>query len=271
MTADALNRGFTTLTPRVLPFVRGNEATLSLHFNLGTIQSRMVRQKPFDLDLPYTRTMMGFLLFLPQPTHILMIGLGGGSLAKFCYRNLPETRMTVVEIDPLVVAMRQQFLIPGDDARLSVVCADGAAFVRDAKPEFDVILVDGFDAGGQSDALTTQAFYDHCHQCLSGHSLMVVNLDKGHPDHACFVQRIRQTYADQVLILDVDERDNCIVLAGKGVSLAASDMNLSAALGHHRPDVQSQLKGEFERILRVLHKLEPLATEPGLRFPQLTL
>jgi hypothetical protein len=27
------------------------------------------------------------------------IGLGGGSLAKFCYRHLPNSRITVVEIN----------------------------------------------------------------------------------------------------------------------------------------------------------------------------
>jgi hypothetical protein len=85
-----------------------------------------------------------------------------------------------------------------------------------------------------------------------------------------FVQRIRQAFADQVLMLDVDERDNCIVLAGKGVSLAASDMSLNAALDHHAADVQSQLRSEFERILRVVHKLEPLAPDVSLQFPELT-
>ena len=270
MTADVLSTDLANVEPLALPFVRADESTLSLHFNLSTTQSRMVSQRPFDLDLPYTKTMMGFLLALPRPAHILMIGLGGGSLAKFCYRHMPETRMTVVEINPYVKAMRQRFLIPDDDTRFSVVCADGAAFVRDARPEFDVILVDGFDAQGQASALSTQAFYDHCRRCLTGHSLMVVNLDEGHPDHLLFVQRIRQAFADQVLMLDVDERDNCIVLAGKGVSLAASDMSLNAALDHHAANVQSQLRSEFERILRVVHKLEPLAPDVSLRFPGLT-
>ena len=179
--------------------------------------------------------------------------------------------MTVVEINPYVKAMRQRFLIPDDDTRFSVVCADGAAFVRDARPEFDVILVDGFDAQGQASALSTQAFYDNCHRCLTGPSLMVVNLDEGHPDHLLFVQRIRQAFADQMLMLDVDERDNCIVLAGKGVSLAASDMSLNAALDHHVPDMHSQLRNEFERILRVVNKLEPLAPDAVLQFPGLSL
>ena len=35
-----------------------------------------------------------------------MIGLGGGSLVRFCHRHLPHSRMTVVEINPAVVALR---------------------------------------------------------------------------------------------------------------------------------------------------------------------
>ena len=108
MTADVPGTNLPNVVPLALPFVRADESTLSLHFDLSTTQSRMVRQRPFDLDLPYTKTMMGVLLALPRPAHILMIGLGGGSLAKFCYRHMPETRMTAVEINPFVKAMRRE-------------------------------------------------------------------------------------------------------------------------------------------------------------------
>ena len=123
------------------PFVHDDQVTRSLQFTPHGVQSMMCCQRPFDLEVAYTKTMMGFLLAQPHPVHILMIGLGGGSLAKFCYQNLPQTRITVVEINPHVIAMRQQFLIPEDDERLRVVCADGVHFVRDAPPGFDVVLV----------------------------------------------------------------------------------------------------------------------------------
>ena len=80
----------------------------------------MQTQDPHALDLQYTRTMTGFLSFKPKPRHIGMIGLGGGSLAKFCHRYLPSARIEIVEINPHVLALRDEFWIPPDDARLTI-------------------------------------------------------------------------------------------------------------------------------------------------------
>ena len=52
----------------------------------------MSLDEPDALVTAYTRKMMAFLLFNPAPKRIAMVGLGGGSLAKFCYRNLPKPR-----------------------------------------------------------------------------------------------------------------------------------------------------------------------------------
>ncbi|MFP3747784.1 spermidine synthase, partial [Achromobacter sp. SIMBA_011] len=84
---------------------------------------------PVRLELGYTRVMMGFLLLQPAPARISMLGLGGGSLAKYCYRHLPDSAMEAVEINPQVIALRDVFRIPHDDARFAVVCADGADYV----------------------------------------------------------------------------------------------------------------------------------------------
>ncbi len=86
----------------------------------------MICDAPCELVVPYTRTMMGFLLFAPQPTNIVVIGLGGGSIPKYCHRYLPQSSVTVTEINPQVVALREVFRIPPDDERLRVLCEDGA-------------------------------------------------------------------------------------------------------------------------------------------------
>ncbi len=113
------------------PYVRIHSDSISLHFENEYVQSLMSCHNPDRLEIPYTKTMMAFLLAKPQPEHILMIGLGGGSLAKFCYKHLPNTRITVVEINSDVIALRYLFNVPDDGDRFRVVCADGAAFVRD--------------------------------------------------------------------------------------------------------------------------------------------
>ena len=85
----------------------------TLHVGGEAIQSAMRLGEPFSLALDYTRCMMGFLLFHPQPRAALMIGLGGGSLAKFFHRYLRKTRVRVVELDPRIVsAARSQFALP---------------------------------------------------------------------------------------------------------------------------------------------------------------
>ena len=71
------------------PLVHEKDGELSLHFGFPTIQSRMLKADPEHLVLDYTRTMMGFLLFQPKPVRIAMIGLGGGSLAKYCTDDFP--------------------------------------------------------------------------------------------------------------------------------------------------------------------------------------
>ena len=63
----------------------------SLLANWAYVQSAMSITDPYRLMLEYTQAMMGFLLFNPSPKTIEIIGLGGGSLAKYCHKFVPES------------------------------------------------------------------------------------------------------------------------------------------------------------------------------------
>ncbi|WP_338412996.1 transferase [uncultured Sphaerotilus sp.] len=203
----------------VRPYVYQDQARTvrALHFSLSEIQSRMRMDDPDGLDLAYTQRMMGFLLWQPRPASIALIGLGGGSLVKFCHRHLPGSTLRVAEINPHVIALRDDFGIPPDSARLRVVCQDGAVLVRDPPQRFDVLLVDGFDWEGLPDALCSQAFYDDCAGALTDTGWLVANLPSSasQPLFAVHVARIRQTFgADAVLVVGDGERGtNSVVLA----------------------------------------------------------
>src|SRR5207245_2366502 len=96
----------------------------------NAIQSAMRLDAPDRIELDYVRAMMAFLLFHPSPRDVLLVGLGGGSMARFIHQRLPRTRVTVVEIDPGVVTVaRRYFRFPEEDARLQIVIGDGAEAV----------------------------------------------------------------------------------------------------------------------------------------------
>jgi len=234
------------------PFVFSADGHKSLYFTLDQLQSRMCSAHPDQLEVDYTRTMMGFLLFNSRPARIAMIGLGGGSLLKFCYRHLPNSQLTMVEINPKVIALRHEFEVPQDPQRIELVCADGADFVRDAAANnatgYDVLLVDGFDSEGLAPSLCSQRFYNDCYQALSPQGVMVANLHHDDPQHALFTARIRLAFDGNLLEVASQEKSNSILFARKGSPISIDDIRQSNPLKNFDPEVRTQLQREFARI-----------------------
>lgn len=187
----------------------------SLHFSGGTVQSSMRVSDPFDLDLSYTRAMMGFLLFNAKPRHILLVGLGGGSLSKYCYRQFPQARVTTLEISQDVIALRDEFLVPQDDERFHVVHTDACDYLAHGKAQADVILLDGYDATGLPDCLCSESFYSSCWRALATPGVLVANLWGGETHRTRFVDRLRTVFNGRVWWCRPVDSSSLIVFAVK--------------------------------------------------------
>jgi spermidine synthase len=186
----------------------------SLHIGSDTIQSSMRIARPNDLELAYTRSMMAFLLFNERPDRVLMIGLGGGSLAKFVYHRMPETVTEAVEINPQVVAVaRRLFEVPVADERLIVRVCDGAEFVSREGPAFGAVLVDGYDGEAQVAELSSGAFYQACGRRLDKNGVLVVNLWGSDRRFNDYLERIEAAFPAGTLCLPADKPGNVIVIA----------------------------------------------------------
>jgi len=196
------------------PIVRTEGDRRTLEFAPGDIQSAMRLSRPTALVLPYTRAMMGFVLLRPLPRHIVLVGLGGGSLVKFCHRHLPKARITVLEERADVIALRSHFGVPPDDARLRVLHCDGAAWLALAAPaSADVVLVDGFQGGGVPDALASAAFYADCRRALMPGGVLVANLLSYDPDYVTALQRLHGAFDGALCWLSGIAGTNAIVFA----------------------------------------------------------
>ncbi len=200
------------------PIVHETALSKSMVFSDIDIQSRMSVARPDELQFEYTRLMMGVLLFQPKPKRILMVGLGGGSLAKFCYKHLPEAHITVVEINPHVIALRQSFFIPDDDARFQVMQMDAAHFMAQTEQTFDVVFVDGFDQHGMPEQLCSPQFYSDCRRVLNVGGVAVANLHRFSAYRDVYVDRIEATFDGALWIVNAPGTTNCVVFAMQGFS-----------------------------------------------------
>lgn len=212
------------------------DGLLSLHFEAASVQSRMDPAAPARLTLGYTRTMMGAALLLlgPAPGRIAMIGLGGGSLVKYCREHLPEAVIEVAEISAEVIALRERFCVPADSDYLRVLCTDGAAFVATTGAgDWDLLLVDGFGPGGQPPQLGSQRFYDDCRAALGPDGLLVANLSGSDPKLDLYLGRLETAFG-RVLHVPAADSDNRIAIAGRAV--ATPDGRLGARLKRLAPE-----------------------------------
>ncbi|MGU7776091.1 spermidine synthase [Burkholderia sp. MR1-5-21] len=197
------------------PVVLETRHAVSLHFDHFATQSFMSVRNPEKLALGYTRVMMGFLLLQPAPGRICMIGLGGGSLAKYCYRHLPEVAIDAVEISPEVIALRDVFRIPADDARFMVICADGADYVTKAGVRTDVILLDAFVADGMPGRCADIAFFAACRERLSDAGVLVINFTDDDPALPMHVERLQSVFGSSFAIVRCGDDSNFVAFAWK--------------------------------------------------------
>lgn len=232
--------------------VRERHGVRTLHLGSDTIQSAMQVADPDALELAYTRAMMAFLLFVAPPARALMIGLGGGSLAKFMYRRLPQTRLCVVEVDPAVVEVaRRYFALPADDDRLAVVVDEGTRYVERATEPVDVLLIDAYDGRSLAQALSADTFYAGARAALSPQGVLVMNLWASDRAFDRNVQRIERAFSNRCLCLPAERPGNVIVFA-----FASQPARLDwAQLRAHAVQLQEGYGLDFLRFVRDLQKM----------------
>ena len=141
-------------------------------------QSCYDERKPKQMVFLYARMMMASLLLNPQPSRILMIGLGGGTLPMALGELYPQAEMHVVEIDPAVVRVaREHFgFDPGPQVR--IFTQDGRVFVKRAVQRgetYDLIMLDAFNGDYIPEHLMTQEFLEEVASLLTPDGVLAAN------------------------------------------------------------------------------------------------
>ena len=202
------------------PYIIESNKFKALYFDSESTQSLMDMQAPMRLVVSYTETMMGFLLFHDDPKKIAMIGLGGGSLAKYCHHHLQDASILVLENNPKVIALKDKFHVPTNSSRFQVLEADGAAYLRSTEDKFDVLLVDGYTKSGQASQLCSEDFYASCSACLNSNGVLVINFSGAVGLNQVYQERIDRIFDYPSVLVAEDDRMNQILFASNSSILS---------------------------------------------------
>jgi spermidine synthase len=180
----------------------------------------MLVDSPTVLVHEYIQRMMAWMLFV-EPTSVsqrqaLQLGLGAGSLTKFCHKEL-RMKTTAVELNPQVLhACRGWFKLPADNTRMQVVLGDAAQVIQ--QPHWlgavDALQVDLYDEEAAAPVLDTEDFYANCRKVLSDEGCMTVNLFGYHSSFQRSVEKMAAAFGRDALWAFKPTREgNTVVLA----------------------------------------------------------
>jgi len=150
----------------------------SLHFGTPPRQSALALDDPDHLELPYVRAMLSALVFHHDPRRALVMGLGGGTLARFLLSQFPQCRVDAVELRPRVVDLARTYFALPDDVRLSIHLGDATGYVQSptSTDPYDLILVDAYDHVGMDPRLIAAEFFGPCTKLLAPAGVLAINL-----------------------------------------------------------------------------------------------
>jgi spermidine synthase len=141
-------------------------------------QSCIDLTRPHLLVFEYTQMMLAALFLNPQPKHILIIGLGGGTLPMTLERLLPDAQIDSVEIDPAVVRVAQKYFGFHADEHLHVTEQDGRVYVRQAVRagrRYDLVMLDAYDNQYIPEHMLTREFLTEVRSLLQPGGILAAN------------------------------------------------------------------------------------------------
>jgi len=213
------------------PTLSESDGIRYLHFGSEWVQGAMRMAEPAELVLEYTAQMMAWLLFLDPPREgaVGMLGLGAGSLARYCLKHT-RSEVVVVEWNPQVTAVCRMFFRLPAPRRLAVHHADAGDWVQDPAHAgtCPVLMVDLYDAEARGPVRDSVAFYRGCRQVLGEVGVLSVNLFGRHESYARNIANLERAFEGRLLRLPEIDAGNQIVLAFSGPPLAVPAAQLMA-------------------------------------------
>ncbi|WP_038180310.1 spermidine synthase [Vibrio rhizosphaerae] len=169
----------------------------------------------------YSQMVMGGLLLNPQPTRILLIGLGGASIPNVLTQLYPDAEMDIVELDPGVVKVARDYFHFKETPHTSVAVADGRVFVKRAllrKKKYDFIILDAFTGDYIPEHLMTREYLQEVQRLMTEDGVLVANTWSSSRLYAHESETYRQVFGPffNFKIKQEQNYGNRIIIVGNG-------------------------------------------------------
>ncbi len=156
--------------------------TRKLYFDSPIEQSCLYLNAPMTLNFEYQQKIIELLLAFAancknnRPIRVLMLGMGGGSIAHHLFQSYAGLQMTVVELRQAVIDCAYRFFQLPDEPEIEVVQANAIDYIAHNQHAYDAIIVDIFDANGLPSEISQPAFLTGLLKNIKTPGSLILNL-----------------------------------------------------------------------------------------------
>ena len=239
----------------------------ALHFlgesDIDVVETQIDLRAPHRLQHAYAQTAMAALLYRPEASSCLLIGLGGGAMVRFLEHHFARLRLDVVEIDPVVVRVAREFFHTAESAQTRIQVADGREFLERGGARYDLILIDAHlhpdprtDRSGHPLSLQGADFHRSVRERMNPRGIVMFNLIRGR-DSDAYLASIRRAFA-AVDVYRPADTGNVIVFAASDALAGESELRQRAQAFDRRGGYGFS----FERLLDARERRAPGFSSP---------
>lgn len=150
----------------------------------GGIQSAVYQDGDDELVFWYTRELARVIV--PRaPQRILVLGGGAFTLPQYLARELPSSQIDVVEIDPALESIAEEYFYYDNPQNVKLIFNDARAYVNQNKEPYDVVVVDTYGDSQIPFALTTREYVASLARQVKPDGLVLANIVAGTAGGAC--------------------------------------------------------------------------------------
>ncbi len=160
----------------------------------------------------------GFVRNIPdlgKDDRVLILGLGGGTIAKLLTKKFGPIAIDGVEIDPLIVELGQKYL-DFNEKNVNIINDDALKFLDETRYKYNMVAVDLFAHGDVAVGAESAEFFQKVKQVLVEGGVVVINkIFTGRDELKEYVDFVSTIFnkTDIMLVRGSTSTDNVVVYA----------------------------------------------------------
>lgn len=164
----------TSSSYQVVEATRNGEPVRLIKTGPRVAQSGVYVDKPDELVFWYNRHVVDALVEY-KPSNVLVLGGGTFTMPGNLAKQLPDTTIDVVEIDPKLYELAKQYFHYEDRDNVNLIFQDARTYVNQATESYDAIFIDVYGDSSVPFPFLTEEYGEHIARLTKPNGLVLVN------------------------------------------------------------------------------------------------